>query len=302
MKLLLLYRAVTLGKAALLVAVIESFSCVLFSLMMPETKRWMLEELFGKYTRWRSAAREIEMKGTATRPRQPWGADSEASPLMMICTIHHALQVKPHCLPLPRCVAIPLHLHLPRCGSPLSVFTEQLLWRPLLRLTDRTSMGTGRGRTRSRTHSWSLHSGAAGRGSHPRSPAGGRGTRSIPSESFPPISFGTGTSWPTLALMEGDFKDWERRFLLLGLSKKWKTVTTLSYPFFSQAETVSSWAYGEERRHRRVTRTIPSDSHRINLHRQRGIHVKERGEREGHPHRQKKGKLWNVLENSSLNL
>ncbi|KAI6699572.1 hypothetical protein NL676_013896 [Syzygium grande] len=90
-----IYRAVTLGKAALLVAVIESFSCVLFSLMMSETKRWMLEELFG-----------------------------------------------------------------------------------------------------------------------------GRGTRSIPSELFPPISFGTGTSWPTLALMEGDFKDWERRFLLFGLSKK----------------------------------------------------------------------------------
>lgn len=71
MKFLLLYRAVTLGKAAFLVAVIESFSCMLLSLMMPETKRWMLEELFGKYTKWRSAAREIEMKGTATRPRQP---------------------------------------------------------------------------------------------------------------------------------------------------------------------------------------------------------------------------------------
>ncbi|XP_030443267.1 polyol transporter 5-like [Syzygium oleosum] len=68
-----LYQAITLGGTAFLLAAIAISAFLFVYKFMPETKGRTLEEMglfFGEFTNWRSAAREIEMQGTATRPRQ----------------------------------------------------------------------------------------------------------------------------------------------------------------------------------------------------------------------------------------
>lgn len=65
MQFILVYRAITLGGVAFMFSAIASVAWLYFYMLMPETKGRTLEDmgnLFGKYTRWKSTAREMEMK------------------------------------------------------------------------------------------------------------------------------------------------------------------------------------------------------------------------------------------------
>ncbi|KAF8020414.1 hypothetical protein BT93_G0968 [Corymbia citriodora subsp. variegata] len=65
MTFLSLYKAITIGGVFFLYAAIASVAFVFFYVLMPETQGRTLEEMgqfFGKYAKWRSGARELEMQ------------------------------------------------------------------------------------------------------------------------------------------------------------------------------------------------------------------------------------------------
>ncbi|KAI6677774.1 hypothetical protein NL676_038570 [Syzygium grande] len=65
MTFLSLYKAITIGGAFFLYAAIASVAWMFFYLLLPETQGRTLEEMeqfFGKYTKWRSAAKKVDLQ------------------------------------------------------------------------------------------------------------------------------------------------------------------------------------------------------------------------------------------------